>query len=63
MRPAVANFVDLIKTAMLLNKTTLKDSIKVKKVRKNIYENDIVICISRHNKDLLMSADLKGCIM
>ena len=63
MRPAVANFVDLIKTAMLLNKTTLKDSIKVKKVRKNIYENDIVICISRYNKDLLMSADLKGCIM
>ena len=63
MRPAVANFADLIKITMLLNKTTLKDSIKVKKVRKNIYENDIVICISRYNKDLLMSADLKGCIM
>ena len=38
-RPGIANFADFIKFAIMLNKATFKDSIKVKGIRKDVFEN------------------------
>ena len=35
-RPGVANFGDIIKIAIMLIKATFMDSIKVKRIRKNV---------------------------
>ena len=41
-RPGIANFADFIKFAIMLNKATFKDSIKVKGIRKDVFENNIL---------------------
>ena len=61
MEPEVANFADIIKIAIMLIKITLRDLIKVKRIRQNLLRCNITKLLISGEK-MLMSAKLMGCV-